>query len=197
MRLDRLVFGAMYRIGFTPWEGHALPAKLTELVEGRGALPAGRALDIGCGTGDTAIYLARHGWDVSAIDFVKRALDRARAKTEAAGVSVRYVHGDATQLGSYGLGPEFGLVTDNGCLHGLSNEGRDAYVRGLTPLVPPGGRLILAGFKEGKRRGPRGVDRPEIERRFASGWELVSSGVDVAVSNDPKDPIVVYDLRRR
>ncbi len=197
MRLDRLMFGMFYRLGFTPWEGHKIPSRLTELVEGAGALPKGRALDIGCGTGDTSIYLARHGWDVTAIDFVERALARARAKTKAAGVTVRYQQADATKLASCGLGHEFQLVADNGCLHGLSDEGRDRYVRNLTAMVPSGGRLVLAGFPEGKRRGPRGFNRPEVERRFSEGWELLSSGVEPGLSHDEQDPIAVYDLRRR
>jgi SAM-dependent methyltransferase len=196
MGLDRVLFGLFYRVGFTPWDGHKIPARLTDLVEGAGALPKGQALDIGCGTGDTSIYLARHGWNVTGIDFVKRALDRARAKTQVAAVTVRYLQADATRLASYGLG-QFQLVADNGCLHGLSDEGRDAYVRGLTPMVPSGGRLIIAGFLEGKRRGPRGFNAPEIERRFSTGWELLSHGIDPGVSNHAPDPIAVYDLRRR
>jgi 2-polyprenyl-3-methyl-5-hydroxy-6-metoxy-1,4-benzoquinol methylase len=74
---------------------------LTAVVEGAAALPKGKALDVGCGTGDTSIYLAKHGWNVTAIDFVQLAIDKARAKTAAAGVNVRYVRGDVTQLGSH------------------------------------------------------------------------------------------------
>jgi len=197
MRLDRLAFGVMYRVGFTPWDGHKLPARLAELVEGNTALPKGKALDVGCGTGETSVYLARHGWAVTAVDFVKLAIERARGKTEAAGVSVRFVCADVTQLGSYDVGTGFQLAVDNGCMHGLSDAQREAYVRELSAAVASGGRLVLAGFAEGKRRGPRGFDRPEVERRFTPGWELLASGVDPAVSNDPKDPIYLYDLRRR
>ena len=81
--LQRLWFGVMYRIGFTPWEGHALPARLRSLVERPAALPPGRAVDLGCGTGDASIYLSQHGWDVTAIDFVEAALKKARGKGAA------------------------------------------------------------------------------------------------------------------
>jgi hypothetical protein len=47
-----LKFGFFYRIGFTPWDGHPLPSRLRELIEGQAALPSGQAIDIGCGTGD-------------------------------------------------------------------------------------------------------------------------------------------------
>ena len=53
---------------------------LQDLVEGENALAAGTALDIGCGTGDNSIYLAKHGWQVTGVDFVAKAVDKARAK---------------------------------------------------------------------------------------------------------------------
>jgi SAM-dependent methyltransferase len=186
----------MYRVGFIPWDGHKLSVRLCELVDGEAALPKGKALDVGCGTGEASIYLARHGWNVTGVDFVKRALEKARVKTERAAVSVRYVHADATRLSSYGLGAGFDLVADNGCMHGLSDAGREAYVRELSSMVAPGGRLVLLGFAEGKRPGPRGFKLPEIRRRFDSGWELIANGVDPGGSNRPGDPIYFYDLRR-
>jgi SAM-dependent methyltransferase len=197
MGMTRLMFGVMYRVGFTPWDGHKLARLLTKLVEGADALPCGSALDVGCGTGDSSIYLAKHGWNVTAVDFVKLAIERARAKTAAAGVTVRYIRGDVTQLGSLGVGSGFQLAVDNGCLHGLDDPQRDAYVRELTAAVAPSGRLILSAFGERKRRGPRGMDQPEIEHRFAGGWTLVGSVVEAEFSRDPADPIHVYDLRRR
>ena len=198
MRFDRLLFGLFYRIGFTPWDGHALAARLRELVEGPAALPKGKALDVGCGTGDTSIYLARHGWNVTAIDFVNVAIEKARRKAAAAGVPVRLLQADVTRLGSYDIGSEFQLIADNGCLHGLSNEGRDAYVAQISAIAPRGAILILAGFTDrAARRGPRGFDRPEVERRFAPGWQLLGSWEDTAVSTDPSDPIHVYELRRQ
>jgi ubiquinone/menaquinone biosynthesis C-methylase UbiE len=194
--MQRLLFGLMYRIGFTPWDGHPLAARLRELVEGEAALPKGKALDIGCGTGDTAIYLARHGWDVTAADFVESALERARRKTRNAGVHVRYLRADVTRLGEYDVGNGFDLVTDNGLLHGLSDEARDAYVREVGPRVVAGGRLLILAFGERERRGPRGIGRAEVERRFADGWELLATGIDAAATDDSDDPLYFYDLRR-
>ena len=196
LKLDRAMFGLMYRIGFTPWDGHQLPVRLRELVEGEAAIPAGKALDVGCGTGDTTIYLAQHGWDATGIDFVERALEKARIKGEREGANIRWLKADVTALGQYQLGGGFNLVVDNGLLHGLSDEGRAAYVRELSPLTADGGRLLIVGFGVGKRRGPRGIDLEEIQRRFAHGWELVTTGIDPAASNLKDDPLYFYDLRR-
>jgi hypothetical protein len=57
--------------------------------------------------------------------------------------------------------------------------------------------LLLAGFAEKERRGPRGIGRPEIERRFAADWDLRGHWKDPAVSRRPDDPVYLYELRRR
>jgi 2-polyprenyl-3-methyl-5-hydroxy-6-metoxy-1,4-benzoquinol methylase len=76
----QLLFKSFYRLGFVPWDGHPLAKSLQKLIEGDGALATGEALDIGCGTGDTSIYLAKHGWQVTGVDFVAKAVDKARAR---------------------------------------------------------------------------------------------------------------------
>ena len=185
----------MYRLGFTPWEGHALPARLREIAErgGHGA----RALEVGCGTGDMSIFLARAGWDVTGVDFVERALKKARSKAAAAGVTVRFVRGDATKLEDADLGGGYRLVLDGGLLHGLSDADRDAYVRGLTAVAAPGATLLIIAFEPGASRAPRGITPAEVAQRFAADWETVWDGRDDAISNQPGRPVHVYELRRR
>jgi SAM-dependent methyltransferase len=100
-----LLFRVFYAVGFTPWDGHPLSTKLRELVEGTDTLLPGSALDVGCGTGDASIYLAQHGWQVTGVDFTPKALDKARAKARAAGVTVNFVHADVTHLRQAGISP--------------------------------------------------------------------------------------------
>jgi SAM-dependent methyltransferase len=100
------LFGIFYRIGFTPSDGHALGQSPRDLVKGTDDTPAlatGSALDVGCGTGDSSIYLAQHGWKVTAVDFVPKALDKAGA----AGVPVAFVHADVTHLSRAGIDAKF------------------------------------------------------------------------------------------
>jgi len=96
------MYRVMYTVGFAPWDTDLVPDELSTLVEGAGALPAGRALDIGCGTGTQSVYLARHGWHVSAIDAVRRPLTRARSRAQAAHVTVDWIRADVAGLGSLG-----------------------------------------------------------------------------------------------
>ncbi len=176
MSSKHTLFRIFYRFGFTPWDGHPLARSLRSLVEGDGALPAGRALELGCGTGDCSIYLAEHGWQVTAVDYVKQALDKARAKADAAGAVVNFARADVTRLSSAGLGDNFGLIVDNGCLHNMSNSDRDAYVREVSAIAAPDARLLITAFRPGGRFGVRGVEPAEMERRFTQGWTLVSTG---------------------
>lgn len=197
MKFDQLLFGTMYRVGLTPWEGHALPERLKAVVEGDTALLPGRALDVGCGTGDTAIYLAGNGWDVTAVDLVNPPLAKAREKARTAGVRVRFLPADATQLRKYPVAPGFGLIVDSACLHTMSDTDRDAYVGELEAVAAPGCRLLVFAFAPGNTVGPRGIGLAEIERRFGERWEMLGNGLAEGMSLPAQMPVHFYDLRRR
>ena len=91
-----LAYRAMYRIGLTPWDHDEVPGWLTAVAEGEDALPPGRALDLGCGSGRDAVYLARRGWQVTGVDAVSLALSRAAERARQAAVTVRWVPGDVS-----------------------------------------------------------------------------------------------------
>ena len=200
MASRQTLFRIFYRIGFTPWDGHPLARSVRDLVEGTvdaPALPAGSALEVGCGTGDCSIYLARHGWIVTAVDFVPKPLERARAKADAAGVTVNFVQADVTQLSQTGIGANFGLIVDNGCLHNMSDDDRGAYVREISAVAAPDARLLIVAFVPGGRIGVRGVSRDEMEGRFAPNWTLLSAGAERELDRAEKTPAWYYLFQRR
>lgn len=200
MASKQTLFRIFYRIGFTPWDGHPLAQSVRDLVEGTrdaAALPAGSAFEVGCGTGDCAIYLAQHGWNVTAVDFVAKPLERARAKARAAGAAVNFVQADVTQLSRAGIGANFELIVDNGCLHNMSDADRDAYVREVTAVAAPDARLLIVAFVPGGRVGVRGIDRAEMERRFTQSWTLLSAGAERELDRSEKTPARYYLFRRR
>jgi SAM-dependent methyltransferase len=199
----QLLFRTFYRLGFTPWDGHPLATSLRDLVEGsddKPALTPGRALDVGCGTGDTSIYLAQHGWQVTGLDFVPRAIEKAKtkARTKTRSVTVDFRQGDATKLSAEGVGTGFGLIVDQGCMHGMSDGDRDEYAREVTAVAAPDARLLLVEFIPGGSIGVPGIDQAEIERRFAQGWTLVSTGNQpYPASRGRSDVLRHYVLQRK
>lgn len=173
-----VVYRAVYRLGLTVWERRVPPADLIDLVEGPASPPPGRALDLGCGTGTDSVYLARHGWDVTGVDMVPRALAAARRRAAAAGVSPRYVQGDVTRLEQLGVGDGYTLLLDFGCFHTLPDDRRDPYVASVSGVTAPDATLLLYGFARPPRLAPMhaGLTPEEVGERFGRmGWTLVSA----------------------
>jgi len=191
------LYQMFYRVGFTPWDGHALSPILRNVIEGPGALSAGTAIDIGCGTGDSSIYLASHGWQVTGVDVAGKALAKARAKAAAAQVRVDFVRADATRLSSAGVGEAFALILDSGCLHGMSDDARDRYVDELSAIAAPQARLLIFAFTAGGQFGVCGIDHAEIERRFTPQWDLLSAADESEMTRNPEHPARNYLLQRR
>src|SRR5260370_41775158 len=98
MAWRQLLVKTFYRLGFLPWDGHPLAKNLQDLVEGDGALGPGAALDLGCGTGDSSIYLAKNGWRVTGVDLGAGAVHKAGAEAEANKDAFNFVRRDVTPL---------------------------------------------------------------------------------------------------
>ncbi|HET7667002.1 MAG TPA: class I SAM-dependent methyltransferase [Mycobacterium sp.] len=143
--------------------------RLVELVEGPHRLPPGRALDLGCGTGRNALYLASQGWDTVGVEMVGTAVAVAERRATAKAVPARFVQGDVTRLDELDIGDGFTLLMDGGCYHMIPANRRDAYARGVTALAAPGARLIMVGFS---RLLGTGMQRNELVPRLR-GWRLV------------------------
>ncbi len=154
--LQRLFFWYCYLKGHVPWDTGVTPPELTALIE-EGHLCPGRAIDLGCGTGTNAVYLAQHGWDVIGVDYVVRPIQVARRKAAQANVAerTRFIVGDVTELWKLDLGELFDLAIDIGCGHSLSSEAYPEYIRSLAQIVRPGGIFMLYMFRPtpGRRMG--------------------------------------------
>jgi cyclopropane fatty-acyl-phospholipid synthase-like methyltransferase len=149
----------MYRIG-APWDGPPRP-ELVTLVE-RGVLtPAqlapGRAVDLGCGTGATVIYLAQHGFDSTGIDFSAIALRTARKRASAVGMDrqIRFVEGDLTASEIPSVEGPFDLLVDYGTLDDLDPAGRRAMATLISNLARPGALFLLWCFWARRSELPR------------------------------------------
>jgi cyclopropane fatty-acyl-phospholipid synthase-like methyltransferase len=187
-----LFYRVAYLVGFKPWDTGISPPELVAVIEGTNHLPPGKALDLGSGTGTNAIYMAQHGWDVTAIDFMPKPVMTARRKAAAAGVEPRLLIGDVTRLEQMGIGGGYNLVFDLGCFHSIPEAGRDGYARGVSAAAAPGATLLLFGFTPGQMRfGPTGTTRQELEARFPE-WTVE----DATRSQGPRN-LEVYWYRLR
>lgn len=178
---------ARYAAGETPWDGEIVSPDLVDFVTTRA--PGPRALEIGCGTGTHAVWLAARGFSVVALDISPTAVGKARARAAAAGVSPEIRAADALA----GLPSGFNLVFDRGVLHGLSaEEGRRLADRVHAALVPGGWWLSLLGSSDepSRRPGPPRWSLAEIaaamEPRFRVERVLTTSFDDTTLGWSPR-----------
>lgn len=171
--MPRPPYRLLYRTGFTPWERRDLDQTWTRILGALDNPAPGRALDIGCGSGRDAVYLAKRGWQVTAVDLAQEGLEKARARAAEQGAEVNWVQGDVGQLGRLGLEPGYTLVYDFGCIQGLPDDARRGAAAGINQLVAPGARLLLFAFSAGRRLFlPRGMERSELVTLFGDSWDL-------------------------
>jgi len=194
--LSNINFRLAYLRGFTPWDSGVPPPELIEVIEGERRLRPGRALDVGCGTGTTSVYMASNEWDVTGVDFVPRAIRVARVKAAAARLSVAFLVGDVTRLHELPIVAGFDLLFDQGCFHSLPEAAQPAYAREVTRMARSGATYLLYAFgrqPEAHRRRffPKGITPTEVGAQF-SEFELVEArpGTDPFGSH-------WYTLRRR
>jgi ubiquinone/menaquinone biosynthesis C-methylase UbiE len=103
---------------------------------------AGTALELGCGAGDLSLWLAQRGWHVHGVDISATAIDWAREKAQAQGLSVSFRVGDVLDLHAY-ADATFDLVLDGHCLHCIIGEDRRAFLRSARRVLRPSGCLIV------------------------------------------------------
>jgi SAM-dependent methyltransferase len=173
-----LFYKFQYMVGLTPWErmptlpiGEQAIALLEREERGREP-PFGRTLDLGCGTGFWSVRLAQHGWNVTGIDIVPRAVRAARERAREASVDAVFVEGSVTALKTAGIGSEFSLILDFGVVHGLPPEQVRAVGHEVTAVATEDATLLMYAFSPG-RRGPlpRGISRDEIEQAYCK-WTI-------------------------
>lgn len=115
----------------------------------RGLIAPGRALDLGCGPGRNAVYLASLGFEVDAVDLSPAAIAWARERAGETPGEVRFLCGDAFRLADTELRAGYDLIYDSGCFHHLPPHRRISYLALLERHLAPGGRFGLVCFADG------------------------------------------------
>jgi cyclopropane fatty-acyl-phospholipid synthase-like methyltransferase len=156
--------------GTPPWD-IGRPQKEFVALARRGEI-TGSVLDIGCGTGEHALFFAAEGHETWGIDSAPLAIRKAQEKAKARGLAVHFLVRDALDLAS--LERTFDTVTDSGLFHTLSDEDRPVFEKSLASILPPGGIYFMLCFsdREPPGFGPRRIAEREIRESFSEGWSV-------------------------
>ena len=185
-----------YLLGQPRWDTGITSPELIELVES-GQVPPGRALDIGCGTGTNAVFLAERGFEVVGTDVAWLAIRRARRKAREAGVSVAFHVSEAIKLGTPAGPPvahPFDVAVDIGCFHAIQSGHRVAYGSMLRRVLREGGYYVLYAWGPRKLLGRAvGLSPQETETLLASDFERCW----IRAGEESGSPSYWYLFRRR
>ncbi len=162
-------FNSAYR-GLPPWE-IGRPQREIVLLAEAGEI-RGRVLDVGCGTGENALYLASLGLSVWGIDAAPAAIRRAKRKARRRDLQATFLVADALKLSA--LAQRFDTITDSGLFNVFSDEERPLFAAGLRSALDSGGTYFMLCFSDRQpgTSGPRRVTQAEIRATFGKGWKI-------------------------
>lgn len=178
-----------HRYGDAPiWSGNPNGTLVHELT----GHPPGRALDVGAGEGADALWLAEQGWQVTASDISRRALDRIAAEAERRGLEVECRHADANALDPFGS-TTFDLVSAQYASIPRTHDRR--AIHNLLAAVAPGGTLLVVGHDLEPMRTP--VDTSTDSRPFDPDAYVRVEDVVAVLAEAPGWEIEVHEKRPR
>jgi len=129
-----------------PWNMETPPQLLVELVDSGKVQPC-KAIDLGCGAGNYAIYLAGRGFEVTGVDFSPTAIRIAKENTERKGVKCNFFVADVVDKLD-NLNQTWDFVYDWGLLHHIFPEQRQKYIENVSRILNPKGKYLSVCFSE-------------------------------------------------
>jgi len=191
-----------YADGDTPWDSGQRSRELERVLKERNIAPC-RVLELGCGTGTNAVFLAQRGFEVTAFDLSHFAIEQAKERAVSAGVKVDFIKADIEELPE--LGRPFPFVFDRGVYHVLRRNRLETLLDVLRRVTESGSHwLTLAGNANDDRPlddGPPVVTAEEICRELEPTFTLVQlrefrfDGVEI--EGQRVDPLAWSVLLRR
>jgi 2-polyprenyl-3-methyl-5-hydroxy-6-metoxy-1,4-benzoquinol methylase len=147
----------------------------------------GTALDLGCGAGVFSVYMAKAGFQVTALDFIPKALEMARELANAQGVTVNLVHAD---LLNWNPKTKFDIILDSGCLHTIDDKNK--FKEKIVSWLAPDGDFVLGhfgrrGFFDWRPVGPVRRSKDDLEKLFRP--ELTLKAYDARIQENVPMPI--------
>lgn len=191
-------FEERYKNGDTPWDHGTPDANLIDMVT-HWPISGCKALDIGCGTGDNAIWLAQQHFVVTGCDISQTAIEIARQKASGANVDCAFIMADFME--SSIPGSPFGFVFDRGCLHSFdTGKERMQFAENVYSCLEASGLwLTLAGNADEPPReiGPPRLTARELVAAVEPCFEIVSLAAGHFSSDQPDPPQAWICLMRK
>jgi SAM-dependent methyltransferase len=156
-----------------PWDTGRPSAELTRVLTDWAVRPC-RVIELGCGTGTNAVWLAARDYEVTAVDLSRLAIRRAIRRAARAGVCVRFRIGDLRDWQA--LGGPFDFFFDRGCYHAVRLEDPDRYFATLDHVLRPAalGLVLVGNDREPEDgAGPPGVSEATIRREFGRLFDVL------------------------
>lgn len=160
-----------YETKILPWDDPLPPPEVIDWVP---ELTPGRALDLGCGHGRTARFLAQGGWRVDGIDFICSAVEESRRLARQTGVAdlTTFHQASVTNLNFLRCG--YDLAIDIGCMHSFDDAQLVKYRDELCRLLRPAASYILyAHFRDETAERPHGIAQHKLESLLAEDFILL------------------------
>lgn len=186
--IKNLFFNLWYKFGKPPWIINQAQPDLISAVE-KGDICGPTILDVGCGNGDNAIYLASCGFEVTGVDVSAKAIEIAKQKASKAGVDVTFIVLDALKIDT--LNKKFDTVLDCGLYHNIAGNARKRYVGLLRNVCVSKGQFLMLCFSDQAgeydvypNRYPKPMSQDEIRAAFAEGWKIEWFRMGVIQSNE-------------
>ncbi len=186
--IKNVLFNLWYKFGKPPWIIDQAQPDLIAAAE-KGDVCGPTILDVGCGNGDNAIYLASCGFEVTGVDVSAKAIEIAKQKAFKAGVDVTFIALDALEIGT--LNKKFDTVIDSGLFHNIAGNARKRYVLALSDVCVSKGQFLMLCFSDQAgeydvypNRYPKPMSQDEIRSAFAEGWKIEWFRMGVIKSNE-------------
>lgn len=168
-----------------PWEVGGPSPELEKIVHDGIIVPPARVLDIGCGLGSQAQFLAQHGFETVGIDIAPTAITKAKKLAEFTNTTVTFQVADVASAPF--KSESFDVVYDRICFHHLIPQEQAAYRREVNRLLTDGGVLLLTVFAQGLA--------PEIlEQFFAPHFELLEEAIFPMRDRETNETILLRSL---
>lgn len=135
-------------LDISPWATLAVGKELQNLVID-GTIKEGMAIiDIGCGIGIEAMYLAKQGMKVTGLDFIPKTIEIARKIAKLSEADVDFICNDFIEMDLKKYEGKFNLVIDQGCFHHIPTKERINYAKRIFSLLSDNGIFFLRGFSD-------------------------------------------------